>query len=286
MKRIILCLVAVGGLAGCSVRADVTGLVGYDGELYTGTATGYLDRTGTIDLHTETGARCVGQYGYTGAKTGRGTLLCNDGQRVDIQFNSITPLTGYGYGVSNTGKPVRFTYGLSKSEGAQYLEVPPAPTSAAATSTGSDPGAPPQPESTSVDNVRPPAPSARSVPMQKVGGTYAVPVLINNAIALDFVVDSGAADVSIPADVVLTLMRTGTIKKTDFLGTKTYTLADGSTVPSSTFRIKSLKVGDRVVENVTGSLADVRGSLLLGQSFLGRFKSWSIDNAKHVLMLE
>ena len=38
--------------------------------------------------------------------------------------------------------------------------------------------------------------------MQIEGGTYVVPVLINDAITLDFVVDSGAADVSIPADVV------------------------------------------------------------------------------------
>ena len=36
-------------------------------------------------------------------------------------------------------------------------------------------------------------------------------------------------------------------------------------------------VGDVVVENVTGSVAPAQGSLLLGQSFLGRFKSWSID---------
>ncbi len=122
--------------------------------------------------------------------------------------------------------------------------------------------------------------------MQKDGGTYVVPVLINNSITLKFVVDSGAADVSIPADVVMTLMRTGTLLESDFLGTKTYVLADGSKVPSRTFRIRSLKVGDTVVENVIGSMAAVEGSLLLGQSFLGRFKSWSIDNTKHALVLE
>jgi hypothetical protein len=53
--------------------------------------------------------------------------------------------------------------------------------------------------------------STTSVPMQIEGGTYVVPVLINGAITLDFVVDSGAADVSIPADVVSTLMRTKTL---------------------------------------------------------------------------
>ena len=54
--------------------------------------------------------------------------------------------------------------------------------------------------------------------------------LINDAITLDFIVDSGAADVTIPADVVLTLMRTKTLKETDFLGEQTYVLADGSKV--------------------------------------------------------
>src|SRR6202051_2396581 len=68
-------------------------------------------------------------------------------------------------------------------------------------------------------------------------------------------------------------MRTKTLKETDFLGEKTYVLADGSKVPSQTFRIRSLKVGDKVLENVNGSVASVQGSLLLGQGFLRRFKS-------------
>jgi len=114
--------------------------------------------------------------------------------------------------------------------------------------------------------------SVTSVPIQINRGTYVVPVLINNAITLDFVVDSGAADVSIPADVVMTLMRTGTLRRADFLGEKTYVLADGSKVPSQTFRIRSLNVGNKVLENVNGSVASVQGSLLLGQSFLSRFK--------------
>jgi uncharacterized protein len=128
--------------------------------------------------------------------------------------------------------------------------------------------------------------STTSVPMQKDGGVYVVPVLINGAITLDFVVDSGAADVSIPADVVSTLMRTGTLKDSDFFGRQTYVLADGSKVPSRTFRIRSLKLGDKVLEGVNGSVAPGQGLLLLGQSFFSRFKSISIDNTKHELILE
>jgi len=44
-------------------------------------------------------------------------------------------------------------------------------------------------------------------------------------------------------------------------------------------------VGDIMLENVVGSVANVKGSLLLGQSFLSRFPSWSVDNATHSLML-
>lgn len=116
-------------------------------------------------------------------------------------------------------------------------------------------------------------------------GTFKVPVEINGAITLHFTLDSGAADVSIPADVVMTLIRTGTIKESDFLGEREYVLADGSIVKSRILRIRSLKVGDRVIENVVGSEADVRGGLLLGQSFLKNFSSWSIDNSRKVLVL-
>ena len=56
-------------------------------------------------------------------------------------------------------------------------------------------------------------PSRVEVALKKQGGTFVVPVQINGAITLDFTVDSGAADVSIPLDVFSTLTRTGTIKE-------------------------------------------------------------------------
>jgi clan AA aspartic protease (TIGR02281 family) len=131
-----------------------------------------------------------------------------------------------------------------------------------------------------------PSASRLDVPLRNSSGIFAVPVEINGAITLDFAVDSGAADVSIPLDVFSTLKRAGTVRDTDILGQRTYGLADGSKSQSVTFRIRSLKVGDRVLENVTGSVAPSGGMLLLGQSFLGRFKAWSIDNARHKLVLE
>ena len=123
------------------------------------------------------------------------------------------------------------------------------------------------------------------VPLQRQGRNYVVPVLINNTITLNFIVDSGASDVSIPGDVVGKLLRTGTLSDDDFIGKQTYLLADGTRAPSLTFRIRSLTVGDRLVENVIGNVAPGKGLPLLGQSFFSHFSSWSIDNANQSLVL-
>jgi clan AA aspartic protease (TIGR02281 family) len=124
-----------------------------------------------------------------------------------------------------------------------------------------------------------------AVSLRPEGGVFTVPGTINGQITLDFIVDSGASDVSIPKDVVSTLIRTRTITETDFLGSETYRLADGSTVPSQRLVIRSLKVGTKVLENVAAHIAPDAGQLLLGQSFLKRFRSWSIDNDRTALIL-
>lgn len=123
------------------------------------------------------------------------------------------------------------------------------------------------------------------IPLERNGGVMVVPVIINGSIELKFIVDSGAADVSIPADVFSTLVRAGTIDATDYIGNVTFSLADGSTVPSARFRIRKLRIGGREIVNVEGNIANPKGPLLLGQSFPSHFKSWSIDNRRQVLIL-
>ena len=125
-----------------------------------------------------------------------------------------------------------------------------------------------------------------SIRMEQEGGVYVIPVRFNDMITLNAIVDSGAGDMSIPADIVSTLMRTKTITDQDFLGQQTYVLADGSRVPSQQFRIRSLKVGNITIENVVASIGSVNGEILLGQSFLNKFKSWSVDNEQHTLTLK
>lgn len=127
--------------------------------------------------------------------------------------------------------------------------------------------------------------TASEVELSQSGNVYHVPVRINNQITLNFILDSGASDVQIPLDVIRTLIRAGTIGADDFLENKDYVQADGSTVTNERLLIKRLQVGDVVIENVSVSVGSNDGSLLLGQSFLSRFSSWSIDNRKQALVL-
>lgn len=126
---------------------------------------------------------------------------------------------------------------------------------------------------------------ADSIPLKMQGGTLVLPVVINDRITLDFVLDSGASDVSIPLDVFSTLRRTGTIPDTDLLSPTKYRLADGTVQQQYRFRIRSLKIGGFELVGVVGSVSSPQGELLLGQSFLRRLRNWSIDNERRVLII-
>jgi peptidoglycan/xylan/chitin deacetylase (PgdA/CDA1 family) len=123
------------------------------------------------------------------------------------------------------------------------------------------------------------------VAMVRENGVLKVPVQVNGVISLKFVIDSGASTVQVPKDVFLTLIRTETIKERDFLPGKTFVLADGSKVKSDRFILRSIKVGESTVSDVEASVGGLDATLLLGQSFLSRFKEWKIDNKNDKLIL-
>ena len=124
------------------------------------------------------------------------------------------------------------------------------------------------------------------IPLESVDGLYVVPVVVNGAMTLKFAVDTGATDVLISEDVVGRLTQAGLISKDDVLGEQTYLLADGSQKRGKTLRIRSLQVGDVRIENVRATVAPNNAPMLLGQGFFRRLKSWSLDNARHALIIE
>ena len=127
--------------------------------------------------------------------------------------------------------------------------------------------------------------SEERIPLKVDGGVFTAPVNVNGVITLDFIIDSGAAEVSIPADVVMTLLRAGTIAKEDFLQGQTYVLADGSSVKGERFIVRKMQAGSQVVNNVPASVSKFGSPLLLGQSFLRAFDTWRLDNKSGHLVI-
>jgi len=129
------------------------------------------------------------------------------------------------------------------------------------------------------------ATTASEVALDRRGGTFLVTALLNDSVSLDFYLDSGAADVSVPPSAFEALKRAGTIRPEDIIGRESYLMANGASNKATLFIIRSLKVGSIVLKNVRGSVSEYAGPPLLGMSFLGRFSSWTVDNGRSILVL-
>jgi clan AA aspartic protease (TIGR02281 family) len=130
------------------------------------------------------------------------------------------------------------------------------------------------------------SPLETRIPLVKMSGGLIAPVVINNTLKLNFIVDSGASDVSIPANVFSSLVRANTVTQADITGVRNYKNADGEVFQSKTFVIRSLKIGNIEAPRVQAKVSPSNAPPLLGQSFLKRFKSWSIDNSTQELILQ
>ena len=126
---------------------------------------------------------------------------------------------------------------------------------------------------------------AEEIPLGSRGGTFSIPVRLNDSITLNFVLDTGASNVVIPADVVSTLLRTGTLSERDFVDRTTYVLADGSKLPSLRFVLHEVRVGNQSAQNVVASVSPARGDPLLGQSFLSKLPPWTLDYSRNALVV-
>lgn len=106
-------------VAGCSATVDVVGLVG--SETFKGKSTGYGDGTGHMEMQSDAGTKCVGDFAFHGSGGGNAFLSCNDGRQAALQFKSLGTGVGYGFGTLNTGGTVQFYYGMSDEDGAKYI---------------------------------------------------------------------------------------------------------------------------------------------------------------------
>jgi len=127
-----------------------------------------------------------------------------------------------------------------------------------------------------------------TVPLRRGMGGFYAPVTVDGVVTADFVVDSGATQVCLSAEMARALMHAGKLTATDFRGGGGAILADGSRVPARIYNLRSLRIGGRELKNVSAVIQAGHGpgQLLLGQNVLRRFRSWSIDNRRRVLVLQ
>jgi clan AA aspartic protease (TIGR02281 family) len=121
---------------------------------------------------------------------------------------------------------------------------------------------------------------------QRMGGVFVLSGQLNGGTHVYFIVDSGAATVQIPEEAVEEMKRNGTLTEADFMGQHRFILADGSTMQQRVFRLRSLQIGDRTMENVLATMGAAKSRALLGQSFLRRLNWWKIDNVKNAIEFE
>ncbi len=81
----------------CSLTLPVHGQTEAGDETFSGSATGYLDRSGTMTIQSNRGITCAGEFVYVNAREGQGTFRCSDGRSGPFTFVS-TGLHGTGTG--------------------------------------------------------------------------------------------------------------------------------------------------------------------------------------------
>jgi predicted aspartyl protease len=121
---------------------------------------------------------------------------------------------------------------------------------------------------------------------RRMGGVFVLSARLNSGAQVYFIVDSGAATVQIPEEAVEEMKRNGTLTEADFMGQRRFILADGRTMQQRVFRLRSLQIGDRTMENVLATMGAPKSRALLGQTFLRRLNWWKIDNVRNAIEFE
>lgn len=124
------------------------------------------------------------------------------------------------------------------------------------------------------------------VKMSAENGVYKIPVAINGS-NMNFIFDTGASIISISATEALFLYKQGTLSEDDFLGQVDFQDATGAISQGTIIRLKSVKIGNKTLENVEASVVhNAVAPLLFGQSALAKFGKVSIDYKRNEITFE
>lgn len=123
------------------------------------------------------------------------------------------------------------------------------------------------------------------VPFTRKNGVTEVQCSING-LALYFVFDTGASDVTISQTEASFMMKNNYLSPKDVVGSQSYMDANGNISTGTLLNLKRVNFGGLELDNVRATVvANQRAPLLLGQSVLGRLGTVNIDNTSRRIVI-
>jgi clan AA aspartic protease (TIGR02281 family) len=124
------------------------------------------------------------------------------------------------------------------------------------------------------------------IKLEKNAGVFYLVCKVNG-VAMKFVLDSGASEVSISITEAMFLFKNGYLDASSIVGEKNYTDASGNIVKGTTIILKTFQIGNLVLKNIKANVVDNENApLLLGQSALSQLGRYSIDYETSELILD
>jgi len=124
------------------------------------------------------------------------------------------------------------------------------------------------------------------VKMVEENGVYKIPIEINGS-NMNFIFDTGASIISISSTEAMFLYKQGTLKEEDFIGNVNFQDATGAISEGTIIRLKTVKIGNKILQNVEASIVHNNSApLLFGQSALAKFGKVSIDYDRNEITFE
>lgn len=119
---------------------------------------------------------------------------------------------------------------------------------------------------------------ARTIKMRKENGVFYIPARINGQ-ELEFIFDTGASNVLISQVEATLLWKQGKLSEDDILGEVQSHVADGSIVNNTAIILRQVEVAGVTLRDIEALVSsNTQAPLLLGQSVMSRFGSFTIDN--------
>ncbi|MDA9872609.1 retroviral-like aspartic protease family protein [Saprospiraceae bacterium] len=125
-----------------------------------------------------------------------------------------------------------------------------------------------------------------SISLTEINGVYKVPCTLNGK-ATNFIFDTGASVLTISLKFYNSAISNGILRESDILPeVVNFEIANGDVVEGRMLNIRSFKLGELELSNVLATIIESQSvDMLLGQTVLQKFGSYTIDNNKMELIV-